>query len=287
MTKDTTPRKTLHMFSPSDLTIIGHDTEDGPEHPHYDPRIKLPVDDLMVRNIAKLGVLKPIFAIRDGNRVIVTDGRRRTIHARLAASRLAEAGETDTFRIPVMIQTGSDQEIYGKSRAANRMNVQDGQLASARSAQKLVDMGSTVDEVAEVFGVSDQTIRNYLQLLSLAPEVIAAMESDELGTTAALALVPLDAEQQVAALTELKKDSAEGSKVTVGKAKRVAAAAASGAKPSAAKVTPKERVEKAVALLTKASGGPNTKEAFAETLNKLSRVLAGKSFDKLAESEEE
>lgn len=38
------PRKQYWLLNPENLVIIGLDTNDGPEHPLWDTRIKLPID---------------------------------------------------------------------------------------------------------------------------------------------------------------------------------------------------------------------------------------------------
>jgi hypothetical protein len=137
-------------------------------------------------------------------------------------------------------------------------------------------------------GVSDQTIRNWLQLLTATPEVIAAVENREIGATSALVVAALPSEEQASQVAELKKDAAAGVKLTVQETKKRVAARKQGEQP-ANRVTPKDRVEKGILVLTKLSmlsSADRTKEALLEGLNKLSRALAGKSFDKLGDTEE-
>jgi ParB family chromosome partitioning protein len=85
----------LNAFAvdPDNLIIIGLDTDDGPEHPLYDERVKLPLDESTVLNIMAIGVKEPVLVRKtDGNPEVV-DGRRRTMHAREANRRLRELGE--------------------------------------------------------------------------------------------------------------------------------------------------------------------------------------------------
>ena len=280
------PRATHFMMRPRDLTVIGLDTEDGPEHPLYDERINLPLDPDMVKNIRVRGVIETVRAVKDGDRVLVWSGRRRTVHAREADRLMEEAGEGKLL-IPVLIEKGDQRDAFSRGLAANRFRVDDGVLASARQAKHALDMGGTTETVAADMAVSDQTIRNWVALLSAAPEVISAVERGELGATAALPLTGLSHDDQRKQLSDLKREAGEGVKLTAALTK--AKVGRRGGRPgeAAARVTPKERVEKATAILTKTAAlVPATKEVYLETLQKLARVLTGRSLEKLSQTEE-
>lgn len=94
MAKQALEGKRLNAFAmdASDLTIIGLDTKDGPEHPLYDERIFLPIDEAMVRNIRAFGVIEAINVRKNGPNVEVVDGRQRVRHARIASQRNVEEG---------------------------------------------------------------------------------------------------------------------------------------------------------------------------------------------------
>lgn len=273
---------------PSQLTIIGVDTEDGPEHPLYDERINLPLDPDMVANIRHRGVLEVIQAVKDGERLIVWAGRQRTRHARIVEAEMAKAGEGD-FTVNVLVTKDSQVDAFQKGLVSNRFRTNDDVLTSARQAKKALDLGATIQSVASDMKVTDQTIRNWVQLLSASPEVIAAVEAQEIGATSALVLAALPQDEQGPQLVELQKDASEGVKLTAQETKKRVSARKQGETP-AKKATPKERVEKGILVLTKLAmleTKEQTKEALLEGLNKLSRVLAGKSFDKLVVETEE
>lgn len=270
----------LTFASPDAVLVVGLDTKDGKEHPLWDPRVFLPLDEMLIRNIRVYGVIEPIVCEKVGETTLVVDGRRRVLHAREAVKRQLMAGE-EPMKIPLIWKKGDAQRMIGTKESANRFRITDGPLTSARNCQRMVDMGMSINDIANSFGVSDQTIRNWLQLLTLDADVIKAMEADELSTTSAMMFAPLTASQQRALLNEVKtKAGAKKTPVTEVKKK----AAAKQGKESKG-VTPSERVEKAIAVLTKAASGPDTKEGFLEALNKLSRVLAGKSFPAMGDKE--
>lgn len=275
------PRGTYYMADPDELVIIGLDTADGPEHPLYDVRIKKPLDEAKVRNFRTYGVIKPITAKRDGVKLIVVDGRGRTRYARAVKALQAAAGE-ETIRVPVMIKKGDDAHLFGVSRAAN-LHDADGPITTAKNAQRLIDMGKSVDEVADTFGVTTQTIRNWQAMLDLAPEVIQATIDAEVSTTAAIQLAPLPHAQQVELLSEIKEEAKAGVKPTVERTKRKVAEKAG----KTASKTPKERIESARNLLVKYTGiASPTKEDMAGTIERVCRVLLSHGLDKLATDEE-
>lgn len=268
----------LSQAYPAQVKVIGIDTKDGPEHPLWDPRNNLPLDEMMVRSIMTHGVIKPIICQKVGTDSVVVDGRRRVLHAREAARRAAAAGE-ETLKIPVIWSKGADELQMARKEIANRYGVTDGPLTSAKNCQRMIDRGISLEDVATAFGVSGQTITNWLSLLGLDEDVRKAMEKDELSTTAAQMFAPLTKAQQKELLAEVKTPAGKKKTTVATVAKKVKAR--QGKEPTG--VTPKDRVEKAVTILTKASGGDATKEAYLEALNKLSRALANKSFDKLGE----
>lgn len=277
-------------LDPNDITIVGLDTEDDESHPLYDPRIKLPVSEAMVLNIMQHGVLEPILVTKDGLEMRVVDGRRRTIHAREANERLRKAG-LDTVKVPCIVKQGDNKTLFGMGQVANRFRVNSGPMESAKAALRYTNLGASVQEIANAFECSEQHVRDLLKMNELAPEVQNAMLKDELTATAALMLTPLPKAEQVAVLKELQDETKEANKkkATVEQAKK--AVAKRGGQPGdRVAPTPKERVEKAITILTKFSGVPDkerTKDMYHEVVQKVSRALAGKALDKLVEETDE
>src|ERR1044071_4250279 len=77
------PRGTHYYADPDDLVIIGLDTDDGPEHPLYDPRIKGDISEPEIRNVEYFGIITPVQVRRYDNRLEVVNGRGRVRKARL------------------------------------------------------------------------------------------------------------------------------------------------------------------------------------------------------------
>lgn len=236
------------MFDPDDLVIIGLDTEDGDKHPLWDPRIKLPVDEALARNIRVRGVLLSIRVRKNGDRYEVVDGRQRVQSARLAKKWQVAAGEVEV-RVPAMVSRGEDADMFGVSVAANELRRGDTPMARARKAQRYLDMGASEEEVCNAFGVRPMTLQAWTTLLDLAPQVRKAVDAGELSASAAATLAGQSNEQQVEHLDQLR---AEGVRPTVG-ALEGKVRSSQGRTPV---VTPRQRIDAAVAHLAEACVDP-------------------------------
>ncbi|WP_233772500.1 hypothetical protein [Achromobacter sp. AONIH1] len=86
------------MFAPEDLHLI---TEH--DHPLYDERVHLPLDEAMVLNIMALGVLQSILVWKDpeSGKTLVIAGRQRVKHTLEADKRLAAEGKP-TLLVPAV-----------------------------------------------------------------------------------------------------------------------------------------------------------------------------------------
>lgn len=280
---DQAGRRSYFMFDPDECIVIGHDTKDGPEHPLYDERIKLPLDEGLVRNIQVYGVIEPIIFSRDGEKILVVAGRRRVLHAREAKKRQLKAGEV-AVQVPAIPKRGEDVYLFGVSRSENALRTNDGPLTNARNAQRMLDMGSSEAEIAVCFGVKPQTVKDWLTLLGLSTKVKNAVAKNVLSPTAAASLAKLSKEEQDTHLDEML---AQGAKPTVDNV----AAKVRQVQGKAPTTTPKMRIEKIENLLTKAAEvgiEKLTKDDLVELIDKLSKAALSKGIGKLqAEIEKE
>jgi ParB family chromosome partitioning protein len=217
-------RESMFRVDPDDLTIIGLDTEDGPEHPLWDERIKLALDEAMVLNIMDLGIREPVVVVVQGNGdnriAAVVDGRQRVRHAREANKRLAKRGEPKVD-VPVIAEKGmSEKEQSQLSASLNEIRQDDPVMTKAAKAARMKARGSTFKEIALAFGVTEQTIGLWININSLTDVVKKAIANGQLTPTAAGQLASLKPEEQKAALDELLTEAAAaGEKPTVGRAK--------------------------------------------------------------------
>lgn len=214
MAKQAIDGRRLNAFAvnPENLVIIGLDTEDGPEHPLYDERAKLPVSEPFLLNIMAKGVKQAVSVQKDGNRVLVVAGRQRVKAAREANRRFKKQGETPML-VPCFVERGSDGDMMGTMIAENAHREGDSPLVCAKKAQRMLDRVKSEEEVALAFGVSVQRIKQWLTILDLSPKVKKAVDDGVVSAQAASALATLERAAQDEKLDELVKDSG-GKKVT-------------------------------------------------------------------------
>jgi hypothetical protein len=89
---------------PEELVLI---TDKG--HALFDPSALAPPDDRIVRSIIAKGYLQACQVIRDGDRLVVVDGRTRCIAGREANRQLKAAGKPP-IPMPVTIRRDSEAE---------------------------------------------------------------------------------------------------------------------------------------------------------------------------------
>jgi len=196
--------KRLNGFhqAPEDLVLIGRDTDDGPEHPLYDPRVKLDADENLARDIMVNGVLQPIRVRKNGDAAEVVVGRQRVLAARLANEWL-RAQAKEEVQVPFLVDKREDGDLLGVSISENEHRRPDDVIEKAKKAQRLLDLGKSPAEVAVRFGVTDRTIRNWTTLLQTTPKVKRAVAAGKLTATAATKLAGLDRSEQDEKLDEL------------------------------------------------------------------------------------
>lgn len=217
-------RESMFRVDPDTLTIIGVDTDDGPEHPLWDERIKLPLDEAMVMNIMELGVREPVLLVvygkGDDKTAAVVDGRRRVMHCREANRRLLKRGEPK-LDVPVIAEKGmSEKEQQQLSASLNEIRLDDPVMTKAAKAARMKARGSTFKEIAVAFGVTEQTIALWVNINSLADSVKKAIADGKITPTAAGQLAGLKPEEQKEALAELVAEAeATGVKPTVSNTK--------------------------------------------------------------------
>lgn len=218
--------KRLNAFAmdPDALTIVGLDTEDGPEHPLYDERIKLPLDEGLVRNIRKFGVLEAVLVRKNGHLVEVMAGRQRVRAAREANRRNNEEG-MQPIAVPVFVKRPrADGDALGVMISENENRQDDDPLTRAKKASRMMDFGASEHEVAVSFGISKQAVKNLLALLDLSDKVKTAVEHKKVSFSAAIELRDLPRTKQDEKLKEMIAAGATG----VSEAKRQRRARANG-----------------------------------------------------------
>lgn len=206
------PRFSGFVFNPDELVIVGHDTKDGPEHPLYDERINLPIDESMVLSIMAIGVREPVVVTRDAKgAAVLVDGRRRVLHAREANKRLKKQGEPEV-KIRAVPESGSEEYLSHISVALNEIRVQDELLVKAAKAARMLARGHNEQDVAIAFGVSTASVKAWLKLEELPAQVKKAVNEGVLSAHAASKLHGLPREEALSKLDELKGEHAQTGK---------------------------------------------------------------------------
>lgn len=261
-------RRSYFVFDPHEVVIIGIDTNDPePGDPLFDPDSNAhpaEKDEGSIANVRTYGVLEPILFERRGDAVVVVDGRTRVRWARCAAKLQKAAGE-EVLVVPGIPKRGTADMLYGYSRAANLRRPEESDLSKARQAQRALDMnGGSEQAAATAFGVTVQTLRKWLALLSLDPKVQRLVERG-MSTDAAAKLAKLPRKDQVAKVEQLK---AEGAKPT---ARAVAnrLRADSGKAPT---VTPRQRIDLALNHISSEARTYANAET-RDALNEVARIL--------------
>lgn len=208
MTKETATsnatRGNVWNFLPTDLVVIGKDTDDGPDHNLYDPRIKMPLSESMVLSIMAQGVLENVTVASIDGKPVVVDGRRRVLHAREALKRMQAADPDAVLRVPASFRKDSDAGLFATMVIANSHRLNDDPVAEGRKAAIMSDRhGASDEEIAKAFGWTTQTLRNRRKLMSLPAKVLRQVSAGKLSVTAALELANMSPEDANAAADEI------------------------------------------------------------------------------------
>lgn len=214
----------LPTESPKNLLIAGIDTSEGVTESFLvdDDKPRFKTDPAMVASIVTHGVIEPITVRSIEGKLYVVKGRRRVLHAREAEKR-----GNKKVPVPYILEEGGDTvDAKVADIISNGFRAGHSEMAQARKARHMLDVGEDAGKVAAALGVSKSTLANRLKLLDLSKKVQKAVDEGRVSVMAALELHGLDADKQEEALEKLETD---GSKR--GQAK---AAAASRGKSKAA-----------------------------------------------------
>lgn len=213
----------------------------------FDERAMLPMPEEKIAVAREFGIQAPVhYIVFEGNAYLV-DGRQRVKAARAVWSEQEDAQVLPEQRItvPGIPYKGDIETLFAASRVLN-VHTEETPMMRARSMSRLLmeevkdgdkTRKRTTQEVAVIYGVSDQTVRNSLKLFESSDTVKKALV-DLKQPTIGLLIADLPEEQQVKVLDELKADQRGGAKVTVDRA-RVKVQAAKGKVVN----SPKDKVE--------------------------------------------
>jgi ParB family chromosome partitioning protein len=214
-------RMDAFRMEPEQLVIIGLDTDDGSEHPFYDERVKLPLDEAFVQNVMLNGVIMPIKVTKDPDgRVLVVAGRRRVMAAREANKRLKAEGRPLVLVPMLSPSRGEQSSMVGAMLSENEYRQDDPPLLKARKAARFMASGHSEAEACTTFGVTRVTMSAWLKLLELEPTLLKAVERNEVSASQALEQSGAGSDVQKALAEKVKGKKSNGRGRPKGKASR-------------------------------------------------------------------
>jgi ParB-like chromosome segregation protein Spo0J len=265
------PRDTSWMMDPDELIIVGLDTKDGPEHELYDKRALLPLDEDFAKNVDVLGIINPVTITKIAGKPYVVAGRQRVKAARLAKKWQKARGDEFTIRVPCRNRTGST--LMDVMIAENEARIDDDIILKAEKAQRMLDRGRSLDDLAVIFKVkSKKTIQGWLAVATAAPEVKKAVIAGQITASAGGTIAKLDGRE--AQVEELEKVITEsGGKSTTKAAKKAVASRRSNGASDGVGLGKKEQKK----LLDYASGTElNDKEPYWDGVRDALAAALGK-----------
>ncbi|MDR5801621.1 ParB N-terminal domain-containing protein [Caballeronia sp. LZ001] len=192
--------KTNLLFFDPDKLVLVTDTAS----PLYDPRVDLPVNEDLARNIDFQGVLQPISVMKntETGETEVAVGRQRVKAARLANEWRRARGEPP-LQIPGQVHRGERRTALTAIISENELRKADTPLGRAEKMRRVMAFGYSETELATIFGCSAATVRATLALLECCADVRKAIESARINVTHARHLSKLPPAQQREKVREL------------------------------------------------------------------------------------
>ena len=142
-------------------------------------------------SIATLGLIQPITVRKEeGGKYIIISGERRWRASKLAGRKT----------IAAYIREADDKELHEMALVENIQRQDLNAMEIAISLQRLIDeCGVTQETVAQRVGKKRSTVANYLRLISMCPEVQAALKAGliSMGHAKAIAAAPEEAQPSV------------------------------------------------------------------------------------------
>lgn len=206
----------MFKFRTDEFIIVGLDTKDGPEHYLFDATAKDPPTESLVESIIKYGVLIPVEFERDGDRVLVVDGRNRVKAARIALARMREAAVkegADPKKVELLIRgipvKGTDVYLAGVMHASNAGRRIYGHREERQAVQHMLGHGADDLTICATLQITRAQLKERKAILGMAAPVLAAIDAGQVSPTAAATWAPLAKAEQVKALEETTKDGAK------------------------------------------------------------------------------
>lgn len=189
-------RKDLRYVA-ADALVVTTDKQ----HCLYDERAALAPSEEMVLSVAAQGVIEPIIANPDGDKLVVVDGRQRR-NAMLEAVRRGLVPAADAL-VPVVIREGSESELFEALIATNEIRRADLPSVRADKMQRFRAFGADDARIARAFGCSASTVRNTLKIGGAIADVRRAVDAGTLSIANGATLADKPREEQKALLSKM------------------------------------------------------------------------------------
>ena len=207
---------------PNDVLIVGLDVPETPENWFaHCVRIRdesdADLEDYVNDILRTRRVDDPIVVYRDGEKLIVLDGRRSTRAARIAWSRQKETGvkRDERVSVRVLLRRGDPEELFRFNADSHKKKP----LTATQKARLYLNYhertGEDLEKTRIFFSVTVQTVRNMLAIFDLDTQVQKKLDTGEIALREAVKLRTLPRAEQREAIAAL---------AAVGATKGVAAA---------------------------------------------------------------
>lgn len=189
----------LLNFDPTKLVLVTDET-----NPLYDPRVDLPVDEALARNIDYQGVLEPIGVSKnpETGETEVVFGRQRVKAAMLANEWRRARGVAERL-VPGVVYHGKRESALDAIASENEARTADSPLGRAEKMRRHLTLGKGEDQIAVIYNCTLTTVRDTLALLDSPKAVQVAIEAGQITLTHAKALSKLTPDEQRAKVAEL------------------------------------------------------------------------------------
>lgn len=200
----------------------------------YSPTAEDNPPDWLVKSVLRKGVKDPIavhkYTINKQAFNLIAAGRKRYKAAMIAHEQVKDAGG-EGVTVPVFPYKGSDVEMNALMIEENNLRVEDTAATKAKLAYNALQLSpGNYKQVAESFGVTVQTVRNWEKVFELPTIIQRQMLKSGKGMTAALELAKIeDKGEQMAAFQAIvtQSEASPNGKVTARKAAATAKGKAS------------------------------------------------------------
>lgn len=198
----------IYYIDPNDLVLV----EDKGDL-LYDARVEDPVNESLVANImyapdgkTSLGIIQPVTGVRnrETGKVEIVAGRDRVKAAREANLRLKKQGRPPIY-VPTWLRRIDDSHVMATLVSENEQRRADTPLNRAQKMQRYMNLGHGEKETAQLFGVSEATVKNMTRLLDAPAAVRNALDAGKIAASDAYRLAreePADARKKLTALLE-------------------------------------------------------------------------------------